>query len=58
MKHDLQKHTLHLYAGEYEELRDMFPDVGAAAVIRELVHGYLKQARSEAEMPDNISIQL
>jgi hypothetical protein len=38
---DTTKHTLHLRTGDYQRLRDMFPEVGAAFVIRRLVSQFL-----------------
>lgn len=40
-KGDFQKHTLHLFSGDYARLQDAYPDVGAAAIIRKLVHTHL-----------------
>lgn len=40
---ELHKHTLNLYAGDYEKLRSFYPDVGAGAVIRRIVRRYLEQ---------------
>lgn len=39
----LSKHTLNLYPGDYEKLRELYPDVGAAAVIRRIVRRYIEQ---------------
>lgn len=38
---DLQKHTLHLYSGDFREIQERFPDVGAAVVIRKIVRQFL-----------------
>ena len=43
---ELQKHTLHLYAGDYAKLRAAYPEIGAAIVIRRAVRGLLKQLES------------
>lgn len=40
-KGDFQKHTLHLFSGDYAKLQETFPEVGAAAIIRRLVRTYL-----------------
>lgn len=46
----LQKHTLNLIKGDFEFLMDNNPEVGAAKIIRELVHALVRsiQARQEA----------
>lgn len=45
---DLQKHTLHLYAGEFDRLRDLFPRAEPSKVIRRLVHDLIKRTEGEA----------
>lgn len=40
---DLQKHTLHLFAGDYARIQALFPKEGAALIIRNMVHAYLKK---------------
>lgn len=47
---DLQKHTLFLFAGEYDELNRLFPQVKAARVIRHLVHDLIE--RTKGQVPD------
>lgn len=34
---NITKHTLHLRKGDYETLRDRYPNSGAAKIIREIV---------------------
>lgn len=36
-KESTQKHTLHLFVGDYAKLQELYPSVSAAAVIRTLV---------------------
>lgn len=46
-KHEeLSKHTLNLYPGDYERLRDMYPDVGAGPVIRRIVRRFIEQVEA------------
>lgn len=45
----LAKHTLHLYRGDFAELQEMYPDVGAAGVIRTLVRKHIKEQRPKME---------
>lgn len=43
---DLQKHTLNLFEGDYEELQSFYPEIGASPVIRLIVRRYLEQIRA------------
>lgn len=42
----LSKHTLNLYPGDYQKLRDLYPDVGAGAIIRRIVRRYIEQVEA------------
>lgn len=42
----LSKHTLNLYPGDYEKLRELFPDVGAAAIIRRIVRRHIEHVEA------------
>jgi len=44
---DLQKHTLNLYAGDYEKIQFFYPDIGASVVIRKMLRSYI--AKIEAQ---------
>jgi len=49
----LQKHTLNLYAGDFDELQNMFPEVGASVAIRTLVRNYIESKRPTlSELPN------
>jgi len=37
------KHTLLLFSGDYKRLQDAYPELGAAKVIRQLVHSHLRR---------------
>jgi hypothetical protein len=50
VKEDLQKHTLHLYTGDFQRLGEIYPDAGASAIIRKLVHAHL----SKVDEPVNV----
>lgn len=39
----LQKHTLHLFEGDYAELQSIYPEVGAAIIIRTLIRRHLRE---------------
>jgi hypothetical protein len=49
-KEDLQKHTLHLYTGDFQRLGEIYPDAGASAIIRRLVHAHI----SKIDKPVNV----
>jgi len=40
---ELQKHTLNLVPGDYEKLKQYYPDIGAATIIRRVVHAFVQQ---------------
>ena len=46
----LQKHTLHLYEGDFDRLKDRYPEVGASVVIRKLVHKHLEAVSPEPDV--------
>lgn len=46
---DLTKHTLNLYRGDYTRLQALYPDIGAGAVIRRIVHGFLEKSETAPE---------
>lgn len=41
---DLQRHTLLLFKGDYEKLQKMYPEFGAAIVVRRLVREFLEKS--------------
>lgn len=49
IKEDLQKHTLNLRAGDYERLQSLYPEVGAALVIRKIVSAFLDRDTAEID---------
>ena len=42
-KTELQKHTLNLCPGDYAKLQQYYPDIGAATIIRMIVHKFVEQ---------------
>lgn len=44
---DLHKHTLNLFEGDYAKLQDMFPDMGAGAVIRRIVRTFINRVEEK-----------
>ena len=49
-KDALQKHTLQLFEGDYAKLQDLHPEVGAAAVIRQIIRQYILKISPPVEM--------
>jgi len=43
----LQKHTLNLYEGHFERLKEFYPALGASVVIRELVAKLIRDIELE-----------
>lgn len=49
-KDPLQKHTMNLFAGDFEALSLIYPELGAAVVIRRLVRMHIEKC--EASLPE------
>lgn len=43
-----QKHTLNLYEGDFDRLRELYPHVGASIVIRRLIRRYIEDIERKA----------
>lgn len=43
---ELTKHTLNLFEGDYDKLRELYPDVGAGAIIRRVVRKFIEQVEA------------
>lgn len=54
----IQKHTLNLYEGDYARIQEMFPDIGAATIIRKLVRKFIDQAGGDIDFPPDVEIKL
>lgn len=58
MKSDtLTKHTLNLYNGDYAQLQDLYPDIGAGPIIRRLIRKHLEAMEIKSE-PVSAKIEL
>lgn len=58
-KADLQKHTLNLFPGDYARLQDLYPDLGAATIIRRVVRAFVNQIEEKGTMSvDEIDVKL
>lgn len=53
---ELSKHTLLLRSGDYERLRELFPEVGAAVIIRKLVSRFLDKDVQESKLKVEIKL--
>lgn len=51
---ELQRHTLNLYSGDYARLQELYPDIGAGAVIRRVMRQFLERVETSAALPDNL----
>ena len=40
---DLKMHSLYLFQGDYEKMQSLYPDLGAAIVIRNLVRDHIQR---------------
>jgi hypothetical protein len=49
---ELQKHTLNLCPGDYAKLQQFYPDIGAAVIIRRVVHKFVEQIEAEGTEAD------
>lgn len=56
----LTKHTLHLFEGQYERLKDLFPDVSTAHMIRRILEDFLLRAEPSKkwEPPPRIGVNI
>lgn len=58
-EHDLQKHTLNLFEGDYARIQALYPDIGAGPVIRRVLRSFIEQAEAGgAEFQPKVEIEL
>jgi hypothetical protein len=57
-KADLQKVTMNLFSGDYAKLQDLYPDIGAATIIRRIVRRFLDQIEESGEVKAEIDVKL
>ena len=56
---DLQKCTMNLFKGDYAKLQELYPDTGAATIIRRIIRGFIEQIEKTGEKaPSEIDINL
>lgn len=46
----LHKHTLLLFEGDYQALQDLYPEVGAAVIVRNLIRAHLKKVNDPMDL--------
>ncbi len=55
---EMQKHTLFLYRGDYDKLRALFPENGAAVAIRRLIRNYLNEVEKRGTGRDTVNVEV
>lgn len=55
---NFQKHTLNLMPGDFEKLQRFYPDIGASAVIRTLVHNHVKKIERDEKPLEGVEVAL
>lgn len=55
---DLSKHTLRLFAGDYAELQQLYPEIGANVVIRKIVRDFLTRIKSTSSSNVKAEVKL
>lgn len=56
---ELSKHTLNLFPGDYDKLREFYPDIGAATIIRRIVRAFIDQVeKAGGKAPNEIDISI
>ncbi len=49
--HPLEKVTLLLYAGDMQDMRDLYPRMGVSSVVRSLIRRHLNEQRGREKAP-------
>lgn len=53
---DLQKHTLFLFAGDWQRLSELYPDVSTSLILRKIIRAHIaqieKSSKVEAPKPE------
>lgn len=48
----LHKHTLFLFEGDYQRLQELYPEVGAAIIIRNIVRAHINKVVPETDLAE------
>lgn len=51
-----QKHTLHLYVGDFDRLHEIHPDISASLIIRKLVRKHIDEHSPKPVKPGAINV--
>jgi hypothetical protein len=54
---DLEKVTLNLYRGDYGRLQEVFPETGAAVVVRRLVRNFIRNRLDVGDLALDVDIR-
>lgn len=54
----LHKHTLNLFEGDYERIQALYPDIGAATIIRQVVRSYLDNVEKKTRKTDLSGVEV
>lgn len=49
-KEPMRKHTLNLFDGDFDRLQRLYPDIGAAAIIRRLIRNHLEKTEPKTDI--------
>jgi hypothetical protein len=55
---ELQKHTLNLFRGDFDRLRDFYPELDPSIVIRKLLRKHILDNEAEVEVKPKTEIKL
>lgn len=50
----LSKHTLNLFEGDYQRVKDLYPQGDAATIIREVLRAFLDRVEAASSTPPDI----
>ena len=53
-----QKHTLHLYAGDFDRLHELHPEISASLIVRKLVRKHIQDMTPKSDLTKVGNIQL
>lgn len=57
-KAELSKHTLNLFPGDYAKLQQLYPDIGAATIIRRIVRRFVEQIEDAGTANAEIDVNI
>jgi hypothetical protein len=48
----LQKHTLFLFEGDYQRIQELYPEVGGAVIIRQIIRNHLNKVVPQTDLSE------